>query len=67
VVGGTRLAGGGANAFFFGANAEGAIGGDGVADLFAVEFRKDPNKFFAEDVSTSPNFWVEKKDEGFSA
>ena len=53
----TRLTGGGANAFFFAANADGngfANGGTG-ADLFAVEFRREPKRFLAEDVSTSPN------------
>jgi hypothetical protein len=55
---GTCLTGGGANAFFFAANADGtgAAMGGGVAVLFAVEFRREVNRFFADDVSTSPNF-----------
>ena len=54
----TCLTGGGANAFFFAANADGtgAAMGGGVVVLFAVEFRREVNRFFADDVSTSPNF-----------
>lgn len=55
----TRLTGGGANAFFLAANAagRGAATGGGVADLLAVELRKEPKRFFADEVSTSdPNF-----------
>ena len=57
-LGGPRLTGGGANALFFAPNAEGtgAATGGGVAVLFAVELRSEPNRFFADDVSTSPNF-----------
>jgi hypothetical protein len=57
-LGGPCLTGGGANAPFFAANAEGtgAATGGGVAVLFAVELRSEPNRFFADDVSTSPNF-----------
>jgi hypothetical protein len=57
---GPRLTGGGAKAFFFAANAEGtgAATGGGVAVLFAVELRREPNRFLADDVSTSPNFYV---------
>ena len=43
--------------FFFAANADGSgfdNGGVG-ADLFAVEFRRETNRFLGEDVSTSPN------------
>jgi hypothetical protein len=55
---GPRLTGGGANALFFAANAEGtgAATAGGGAVLFAVELRRDPKRFFADDVSTSPNF-----------
>ena len=55
---GPRLTGGGANPLFFAANAEGtgAATGGGVAVLFAVELRSELNIFFADDVSTSPNF-----------
>jgi hypothetical protein len=58
VLEGPRLAGGGANVFFFAANAEGigAATDGGGAVLFAVEFRREPNRFLADDVSTSPNF-----------
>lgn len=54
-----RRVGGGANAFFFCAKAEGTGGatGGGTADLFAVEFLKEENIFFPELKSTSPNFF----------
>lgn len=55
---GTRLIGGGANAFFFPANAGGmgAATGGGDAVLFAVELRKEVKRFLVEETSTSPNF-----------
>jgi hypothetical protein len=58
VLEGPRLTGGGANALFLAPNAEGigAATGGGVAVLFPVELRREPKKFLADDVSTSPNF-----------
>jgi hypothetical protein len=58
VLEGPRLTGGGANVLFFAPNAEGigAATGGGVAVLFAVEWRRELNRFLADDVSTSPNF-----------
>lgn len=48
--------GGGAKVFFLGAKADGAGGGVCVAFLFAVELYSEPNMFFVDVVSTSPNF-----------
>lgn len=55
---GPRLTGGGANAPFRVSNVGGRFIGGGGAVLAAVEPRREVNIFFAEEVSTSPNFYA---------